>query len=224
MRSEAGKAVGYLLTLFTRTIVPSGGLKAKGFVATCGHCGVVGTVPVNTFKGQPSDEVEERFVARKLESSGWLIGKKLSQHRCPGCYSAIKISAKRKQTEPKMHNDPKVRAVLAEFPASKEMTREDRRVIFEKLNEVYVDEKQGYSEQWTDAKVATDLGTPRSWVAKVREEMFGPEGANEDIRKAVTEAKATLAECRKLAEAFAPLLGRAEKIEKTLIEIERGLR
>lgn len=204
---------------FVRTIVPSGGARTRGAISTCGHCGVVGTVPVNTFKGGNADEQEEKFVARKLENAGWLIGKKSNQNRCPGCYSAIKASAKRKAAD-KMSNEQKVVAV-ASF---QNMSRDDRRIIFEKLNDVYQDEKTGYSADWTDAKVASDLGVARAWVSKVRDEMFGPEAANDGIRKSLEEARATLAECRKLAEVFTPLLHRAEKIEKTLVEIERGLR
>lgn len=216
------------MTLFKSAVVPRDGHRFRGFVATCGHCGVVGTVPTNTFKGSSgntADEQEQKFVSRRLENLGWKIGTKPQQHRCPGCFSAIKISAVRK-SERKMP-DSKVEAVLAKFPTSSagaQMSREDRRIIFEKLNEVYLDEKSGYSVDWTDAKVASDLGIARSWVAKVREEMFGPEAANDGIKKAVEEAKATLAECRKLAETFMPLLGRADKIEKTLVEIERALR
>ncbi len=45
-----------------------------------------------------------------------------------------------------------------------ELTRENRRIILAKLEEVYVDEKTGYSPGWTDAKLALDLGVPRAWV------------------------------------------------------------
>lgn len=205
---------------FTRCIVPLNGRQYRGFMVECGHCGVHGSVPMNTFKN-PDYDKEAQSIRAKLQSKGWLIGKRPAQHRCPGCYSAIKIAAKRKSQEVKLADTTKLAVVTA---PTRQMTREDRRIIFEKLNEVYADEKTGYSNGWTDAKIADDLGVPRAWVATIRDENFGPEGSNEDIRAATLEAKATLAECRKLAELFTPLLGRADKIEKTLVEIERSLK
>jgi len=199
-------------------LVPNGaGGWRRGAVLVCGHCGVKGTVGCNTFKG--GNESEEKFIFSRLEASGWKIGKRDNQHRCPKCFTAIKVTAKQKQAEKKMTTI----ANIAKPPAA-EMSREDRRIIFEKLNEVYADEKTGYTGDWTDAKLASDLGVARVWVSKVRDEMFGPEGGNENIRRLVEEGRNVLSECRKAAEIFAPLLGRAEKIERMLVEIERGLR
>lgn len=56
-----------------------------------------------------------------------------------------------------------------------EMGKTERRIIFAKLNDVYLDEKVGYADDWSDAKVAQDLGVPVEWVALVREPDFGPE-------------------------------------------------
>lgn len=58
----------------------------------------------------------------------------------------------------------------------REMGREDRRIITEKLDEVYGSD--AYRVPWTDAAVAKDLGVPRQWVSTVREQFFGPEGGN----------------------------------------------
>jgi hypothetical protein len=55
------------------------------------------------------------------------------------------------------------------------MGKTERRIIFAKLNDVYLDEKVGYADDWSDAKVAQDLGVPVEWVALVREPDFGPE-------------------------------------------------
>ena len=54
------------------------------------------------------------------------------------------------------------------------MTRDERRIIFEKINEIYVGEKVGYSDSWDDEKVAKDLGVPRAWVSAIREDMIWP--------------------------------------------------
>ncbi len=80
-----------------------------------------------------------------------------------------------------------------------EMSREDRRCVFEKLNEVYLDEDHGYGDGWSDERVAKDLGVPRAWVSKIRDENCGPEvgpkaKANfaEEARKILDEARAEI--------------------------------
>ena len=62
----------------------------------------------------------------------------------------------------------------AETP--REMSRDERRIINDKLDEVYG--KDAYKAPWTDAAVAKDLGVPRDWVAQVRDQFFGVEGSN----------------------------------------------
>ena len=84
---------------------------------------------------------------------------------------------------------------VADAPPS--MTRDDRRIIFAKLNEVYVDEKVGYSQSWSDQRVANDLSVPRAWVTEIREENFGPDGASEEVRGVVAQARALVEETRK---------------------------
>ena len=57
-----------------------------------------------------------------------------------------------------------------------QMQREDRRIVADKIADVYEDE--GYIAPWTDELVAQDLGVPRAWVAEVRDFMFGPANEN----------------------------------------------
>lgn len=77
---------------------------------------------------------------------------------------------------------PKIPVVAPPVPAApvaaepaRSMDKADKRIIFTKLNDVYQDEEHGYSADWTDAKVAADLGVPVEWVAEIRELDFGPE-------------------------------------------------
>lgn len=70
-----------------------------------------------------------------------------------------------------------------------EMTREKRRIILMKLEEAYIDEKRGYENGWSDNRVAQDLGVPRSWVTKLRDENFGPSGASEEMTDFLREAE-----------------------------------
>ena len=104
------------------------------------------------------------------------------------------------------------------------MTRDDRRIVFEKLNEVYLNDKVGYAKGWTDEKVAVDLGVPRAWVRLIREENFGDEVGNEDIREQVREAQAMLAQVRAIEPEMRRLLGMSDKIERSLAEIQKVLK
>jgi hypothetical protein len=121
------------------------------------------------------------------------------------------------------------------------MGREDRRIIFDKLNGVYLDERRGYDTGWSDHKVSTDLGVPRAWVEQVREEMFGPVNSNPDIEafvKAVRELQeikdqlAKMAAFRDQIEAIkvaiggvnlASVLDRVAKLEKVATEVRKHI-
>lgn len=104
------------------------------------------------------------------------------------------------------------------------MSREERRIIFEKLNEVYVNDKVGYSANWTDVRVAADLGVPLQWFKVIRDENFGDEVGNEDIRKQLAEAKEALALVRELEPSIKKLLALADRIERSIAECARVLK
>lgn len=65
------------------------------------------------------------------------------------------------------------------------MDKVTHRIIFAKLNEVYLDEKTGYAGEWNDAKVALDLGIDVGHVAEVRTSFFGPETNASLMRAAI---------------------------------------
>ncbi|MGY8677298.1 hypothetical protein Q2941_05705 [Bradyrhizobium sp. UFLA05-153] len=223
-------------TVFEHTSVPYGedGRLVRGIIARCGapNCGAAVPLPVNLMaNGRGMDgNIEWQFIARKLEQKGWRIGKSATAHRCPKCFNAAKFAAIRRSEEKAM---PKVEVPPVQVPlqivqdSGKQMTREDRRIIFEKLNDVYIDGKVGYGRGWTDEKVANDLGVPRAWVKLLREENFGDEVGNEDIRDQVSEANKVLADIRALQPHFDQaqrLFALAGKIEKSLSEIQKVLK
>lgn len=78
--------------------------------------------------------------------------------------------------------------------APRQMGFADRRLIMIKLEEVYLDERTGYVQPWTDQKVATDLNVPRAWVTELREQNFGPIGSNPEFARLVAEAQTSLAD------------------------------
>ncbi|MGY3130070.1 hypothetical protein ACVWZM_000752 [Bradyrhizobium sp. USDA 4501] len=226
--------------LFSVSKVPYGdaGKFVRGVAVICGHCGACENMPVNNFPGRngSGNDVEFQFVKRKLEARGWKIGSKPAQHRCSKCFSSIKATAARRAPEngsPAMNGGASVSVTpIKSFNdvAARMLGRDDRRIIFEKLNEVYVNDKVGYSAGWTDERVASDLGVPRAWVRLIRDENFGDEMANEEIRRQVADASRLLDEVKKAtaqAEVIVADLKRlnneAERIGKSLDVVRKAL-
>jgi hypothetical protein len=213
MRPNPAKAFEYAL-------VPHGddGRRVRGVIVHCGAygCESIASVAVNTQSNSAGqdDEIEYRFISRKLERIGWQIGKARYQHRCPKCLSILNFD---KKVEAKNNGAPALKVV----ENTRVMGREDRRIIFDKLNQVYVDDSIGYGAGWTDEKVATDLGVPRAWVRLLREENFGDEVANEDIRKKLNEATAALSQMKTMEPDVRQWLSLLDKTEKQLAEIQK---
>jgi hypothetical protein len=229
--------------LFTYTKVPYGddNQMVRGIIAHCGAPGCEAAIPlpVNTLQGSrgSSDEIEFQFIARKLEAKGWQIGRSETSHRCPRCSSAASKSAMMSSASvgasairrpEKMHNEnPMTEKLKVVKDNMRLMTREDRRIIFEKLNETYVSERVGYGDGWTDEKVAVDLGVPRAWVKLIRDENFGDELSNETIRQQVKEAREVYTKIKAIEPHLAEaqrLIAVADKIEKSLAEIAKVLK
>lgn len=123
-------------------------------------------------------------------------------------------------------------------PPPRDMPPADGRIIMAKLDDVYDTNGHGYTSNWTDQRVATDLGVPRAWVEGVRKQFFGPEGGNPEIAKQVAEAQAYLTEAKSLAQRFGnakstletliaethKLNARGEQIERRLADIQKAVR
>ena len=189
----------------------------------CYRCGKPGTCVQNTVAyGAGAEGKEERMVARKFTTMGWEVDLGRGKHFCPECRTttpeAKKVKMVMKQ-EDKKEPDEMNKVV----PIAREMGREDRRVIFEKLNEVYINEREGYAPPWTDERIAKDLGTPRAWVSQVREEMFGPAQSNAEIDEAVKAAGALHGEMVKAREQFEKLTHTTETMLKRLDQIIKAI-
>jgi hypothetical protein len=236
-------------THFEATTIPVGGFPKRAAKAKCGHCGNTDTLPVNTSKSHGNDDEQvERMVSDKFEKIGWLIGRTPAQDRCPSCFASIRASRKRKSSMkeslkdsvshatlnevsnkivqmPQVHIPPKPETVAQEPDAPKRPSRDERRIIYEKLRDVYVNETVGYSTGWNDKRVGKDLGVPWAWVSSQREEHFGPD-IDEAKVALMQESKAILIEIRQArltAEPIVTLLkelaSRAEGIELRLKEM-----
>ena len=189
-----------------------GGQWKRIAVISCRNCAKVDNLSIKTAYGLlPPVAIEKKFAQR-----GWEIGHNDHWDVCPDCVAqrAVKPVLKivPKAGEPPVEEVVEVKPELVvKTEPPRVMQRDDRRIIFEKLNAVYLDEKRGYDNDWSDHKVATDLGVPRAWVEQVREEMFGPINTNgdiEDFMKGVAE----LALYKKQLEEFEHLKPQIEKL------------
>jgi hypothetical protein len=217
--------------------------RVRGIVARCGTygCGAGVAMPVNTQNngGGQDDEVEWRFIARKLEAKGWSVGRRKQDHRCPRCQRNAKLVSPKpaagpvavapKKEDPMnsttIKPPPRTPAGLL-TPPEREMSRDDRRIIFAKLEEVYVDGKVGYADGWSDAEVAKHLGVPRSWVRVIRDENFGEEITSENTRAKIAECLKLIGDIKKLAPSIdeaKKLVGLADKMEKDIAAIAKAM-
>jgi hypothetical protein len=97
----------------------------------------------------------------------------------------------------------------------REMTREQRRAIFREIDDSY--DKNGYCMDVTDQSIADKLSFPCAWVEKVREENFGPAGADPRLKALVSKVEAAEATAQK---AYDGALAAAEKAEKAQAEVK----
>lgn len=175
---------------FVRTTIKEDGKPPlPAFKLTCAKCGATDTLLL----GSKSNGYPTPLVQQKMRHRGWEIGSRASADLCPDCVA--KKHKKHNKTETTQESNV-VTFIKVEQP--QEMTREDRRLIFAKIDEVYLDENTGYSEGWTDNRVANDLGVPLAWVKNIRSENFGEEQSNAAMAKQLDEVKAVLAQAKKL--------------------------
>jgi transposase len=118
------------------------------------------------------------------------------------------------QDKNEVAHDNAVAALVEEHEeAKKEMSKADRRIIFNKIEDVYGDETIGYKGDWSDEKVSEDLGVSVEWVALIREENFGP---------ARNQALA-LAETRKAGEEVLAQITKIEVMKAGIEELSKSL-
>jgi hypothetical protein len=192
------------------------GRVVTAYTVTCRSCGEVGEMQQNSIRTLPPDAVDKYFRIR-----GWSVGNRPNGDTCPAC--------KRKPRTPKLEivevttenppmNVPATIPVKAEPPRA--MTREDRRIVYAKVEDTYDVKLNAYSGDWSDHKVAVDLGVPRAWVRDIREEFFGPEidAATAKRRADIAEAKVMheniVLELRVLQKKVQEAAAKLEKLER----------
>lgn len=134
----------------------------------CAECGAAAYFARQTGKTRkPPVAARQNFQAK-----GWVVGSGPRKDFCP--LHAAPSSRKGRADMPAKETATPEPGRKADAP--REITREERGIIFAKIEDVYGTDR--YMSPWTDQKVADDLGVPRAWVADVREQFYGPEGSN----------------------------------------------
>jgi hypothetical protein len=214
---------------FERTSMIYGQDRVAAVRLTCGKCGHAEDHPRGSTKTNVGPAEEAARYTAMFERKGWNVGKRRQDDRCPACMKKLGATAPQEtvmETRMKEAMAAKTPAAQAETPRT--ATREEGRIIFAKIEEVYRDEKHGYQNGWSDHKVAEDLGVPRAWVETVRKQFFGPEGGNEDVhqvldaaRKLVTEAQALLGKANAVVAEGIALAQRCETIQRRIDHIQQ---
>lgn len=207
------------LSRFTPTRIVDGTKFITGVKIICAKCGKHQSAKIPLMKaGMRKEESKAiQFVSNKFRKSGWFVGKSAPHDVCEVCWR------EKMESHSSSAKIPPINTVNPE----RKMSRDDKRIIFEKINDVYIDERAGYSSPWTDERISIDLGVPRAWVASVREEMFGPIGSNDEINKKIESAerflersgqvyRALIDECNKLKEI-------CDSISNVLREVKKSI-
>jgi hypothetical protein len=240
--TEKEKAMSSAAILFEPCQVEYGGNRVRGMQITCPKCHLHARVVSNTAARGVPDEQVNNTLTRKFSEMGWQIGRTASRHLCPACIgkqpqlvvpkhiaaidAAITPFEEKKPMKTSMTTTEAVRqagyggisketlrAISAE---AREMDRDDRRVIYDKLNDHYETAPQtGYRGGWNDARVARDLGVPVEWVAKVRDDLLGPD-TNLMLAEQMAATQAGIAECREYLALLKEVKDHGEKVEAML--------
>lgn len=158
---------------------------------TCGHTELL-TCDYEQFSPQKATP-DVGQAHKKLVGKGWEVVK--GHLNCPAC-KAERKSKHRKEAEP-----------MAQVTEIRKPTREQKREIIALLTEVYDTKAERYRGVESDVTVAEAIGggCMFGWVAEIRDEMFGPDGRNEehelllaDIRKWQAEADARIEQAEAL--------------------------
>lgn len=202
-----------------------GGVHRTVHPISCKRCGESDEMKCRAFGGAYPPEL----VSRYFRGRGWDVSSRVGDDLCPACArhgrrvkgeiakpalaEVIPITQEVADMAHQQNNPTPYPALVADPP--REMSKEDKRIVYGKINEVYLDEVRGYDSGWTDERIAKDLGVPRAWVSTVRDEMFGAAEGNGEIlriRMEISELK---------AQAVA-LLEKADQLQQDLLALTGG--
>lgn len=185
--------------------VRQGGKAISALRITCSRCG-----RQDEFIQTSERRLPNHAAAQKFRNIGWSVGSTARKDICPDC---------QQRKEPMKAEEVKPVAPLRADPP-REMGKDDRRIVFAKIDEVYVGEEKGYDTGWSDERVSADLGVPRAWVAAIREEFFGPAanvGELEEVIRQIDEIAAQMQRLQAKATEISEAVGTIERTSKAHI-------
>lgn len=174
---------------FAHATMIHGDQRVGAVKVVCGNCEGSEMKPRGSNRSTHAPEQESQRLRGLFERSGWQIGERPQDDRCPGCIRVKKAKAANAagQNVVQFHAEPEP------APAA-EMGKAEGRIIFAKIEECYGDNE--YKPGWSDKAIATALNCPPEWVARVRQEFFGDAGVSPEVKALVGEVRAHLDQCR----------------------------
>lgn len=158
--------------------------------AICGECGAVSAI--ETTRPPPPEAISRKFIQK-----GWALGNKPV---CPEC-----VSKKRKVKEMTTKVTPIAIASAAAVRKPEQDIRQQRRDAHALIEMAFDIPTGAYRDDYSDDRIAKETGISKDWVAKRREEEFGP-------LKAPSEFQAISQELDALNAAAAALSKRLDNI------------
>jgi len=164
---------------------------------TCDDCGSVEIVKAchgSSSGGQRYNAGvlrNEGQVIRKMESAGWANVK--NKLRCPTCEAERREQNNSDTTTQKEEQPMKHQPIVALQTVKDELrkpTPKQKREIIGLLEDVYDDVLLRYRGKETDKAVAETIGDVMpGWVAEIRDDMFGPDGSNDEMEALMSEMR-----------------------------------
>lgn len=180
---------------FPRETIQHGDKRVPAAKIECSKCG---SVAYHADTGL-NDDV---YFSKK----GWSVGRGPAADVCGECQKKAR---------------PELKVVKAEeTPKPREMTRDERLIIMDKIRDVHDGDR--YGTGWSDKKVAEDLGVPRAWVEDIRENvlMFAG-GHNAEYEAFMAEMAPIVADAKSLINSARVQLEKVAGLESRIAQLER---
>lgn len=209
---------------------------ARGIIARAVGRGVILEIPCTG--GHIAEHTLDRMLPpdampRQLAQRGWRLARRKAT--CPDCVNKEKPVSSHLVTRAELSAEPLPRQPAAPPPAvaavapEREATPDAKRVhrtVMEALMSVYDDDAKRYTGGYTDARVAEETGAALAYVAKVREDYFGPIAEPAEIEELRAELKGLREGISSINEtynrAIKALETRAGEIEATIVKLAQA--
>ncbi len=150
---------------------------------------------------KPADQI-----ANMATRAGWVADLKKGQHLCP-------------KHNPQ-HKDETMPAAVKDTPT---ISTQTRRAIFRAIDDSYDEKKQQYVTGVSDKSIALEVKTTWGWVARIREENFGPAGPDPALVAFAKQVDQMAGQVRDLEAKAMRTAEEAEAMGKVLAEMKKKM-